>query len=111
MMKSINDLERSTMRRIYGIWFVRTVASPAVVKALIASALLWRLKEYVSLRNVIANAPSLANVGSAFVFFENAFFHTQLAVQAMILALLVVGVWFMRDMIRGYALLAFRQMA
>lgn len=107
-MQSFHELKQSTMRRIYAIWFVRTVVSPASLKAAIALALLWRMKEFVSVRQVIANAPSLLNPAGNLVFFESAFFNTEFAVQGTLLALLFVGTWFVRDLLRGYALLVFR---
>lgn len=96
------------MRRIYAAWFVRTVASPAAVKAAIVLALLWRLKEYVSIRHVIANAPSLWNPFGNLIFFETAFFHTHLAVQGLVLASAIFALWLLRDLIKGYALLLMR---
>ncbi len=107
-MQSIEQLKKGTMRRVYAIWFARTVASPAAVKIALFAAVVWRLKEYVSLRHVIANAPSLTSIPGNFFFFEAAFFHTQLVVQGLVVASLALVLWFMRDIIRGYAMLVFR---
>ncbi len=106
-MESISSLQKSIMRRIYAVWFVRKVASPAVLKGFIAAALLWRLKEYVSLRNVIANAPSLADPAAALGFFQYAFLHTQSIVQILALSVIALCLWLARDVIRAYAVLFF----
>jgi hypothetical protein len=108
MMKSVEQLKKSTMRRIYAVWFVRKVASPAVVKFAIVIAILWRLKEYVSLRQVIANAPSLAAPTQVALFFEHAFANTQFVVQGLVLALIVFALWCARDLIKGYAVLGLK---
>ncbi len=99
------------MRRIYAIWFVRQVVSPAVLKSAVAVAFLWRLKEYVSLRNVIANAPSLADPAHTASFLGYAFTHTQGVVQLLLVGLFVLGLWLARDIIRGYAVLGLKQLA
>ena len=91
------------MRRVYAIWFVKKILSPAVLKGGILVSILYQLKEYVSLRHVVGNAPSLADFSASFSFLASAFFHTQAMVQLLSIGLLAFGIWFVRDLLRGYS--------
>lgn len=91
------------MRRVYAIWFVRQVLSPLSIKIAIALTLVWQLKEYVSVRQVIANAPSLADPLSSLSFLSTAFVSTQLVVQILVVGLILSLAWFFRDILKGYA--------
>ena len=91
------------MRRVYAIWFFKKILSPAVLKGAILISILIQMKEYVSLRHVIGNAPSLADFSASFSFLINSFWNTLPMVQLLSIGLFAFGVWFIRDLLRGYS--------
>jgi ubiquinone biosynthesis protein Coq4 len=93
----------SIMRRVYAVWFLKKVASPAAVKLALLGLFLLRLKEYVSVRHVIANAPSLTEIGVNLKFFASAFANAEFAVQFLSFGLATLSLWFVADLFRGYS--------
>ena len=92
------------MRRVYMVYLARKVANPFSVKVALVLVLLAYLRQYVSIKHVLVNSPSFMNPAEAFNFFGHAFFNTTLAVEAITVGLVVVGVLFLRDAFRRYSL-------
>ncbi len=91
------------MFRVYRDWFMRRIVVPFGAKAFGILAFLWILKERVSVRHVVANAPSLANPLHDALFFQRAFFATELVVQVTLVASALFVAMLVRDVLRGYS--------
>ncbi len=91
------------MRRVYAIWFVKKIASPAVVKFGIVLACLFQLKESVSLRMVIANSPSLTDIGHQMQFISGAFGHASISVQVLSISITIFALSLIFDLFRSYS--------
>lgn len=92
------------MRRVYVIFFLRTVVKPVAIKTAFASASVFAVAALVSVRDVFHNMPSLAEFAAFAKFVFYAFVNTQFAVQALSVVLIALGLWAARDLLRVRAL-------
>lgn len=86
------------MRRVWLIWAVRLALHPATLKALLGVALFWRSTEYVSYKDVLANAPAWSDVPGNVVFAVNAFANTDGATALIVMGTLLITIWFLKDL-------------
>lgn len=94
------------MRRVYMIWVARKIANPINLKiAGFLAALLW-LRQYVSIKHVLYNSPSFTDPVETLGFFSSAFWNTTTAVEILVLAVLVLGVFLVRDALKKFKLAA-----
>src|SRR5258708_3170328 len=92
------QLEKKIMRRIYVLWVAKRVANPLMLKLYAFAALTYELIHLVSIRNVIANWPALADIGRETNFIAAAFMHTSLPAQAITLGMAAVAALLFRDL-------------
>ena len=102
MMK--NDPISKIMRRVYMIWVARRVVNPFTIKVAGLLAILAWMRQYVSIKHVLYNSPSFANPAAAFSFFSHAFWNTGRVVEALTIALIVVGLFLVRDAIKRFSM-------
>ena len=86
------------MRRVWAIFVLRRATSLAALRIYLFAFLLWQTMLRVSLGHVWANMPK-GYVSEVVSFFERAFFNTETAVQALILATGTLALWAMAKMI------------
>ena len=94
----MSALQQRVMRRVYAIWALRKISSPAFLRAYIAVALLLQVFSGVSIVSVIHNATYTSSKLAIIDFFARAFLHTNLIVQSLLVGLAILMVWFVRDM-------------
>lgn len=94
-------LRGKIMRRVYMVWLVRKILSPATAKALILVGIVRQLFIFVSVKDVMINAPSVYDIAASFTFFGQAFMHTGLSVQLSLLASLSLFLWIIHDFVNS----------
>ena len=92
-------LTNRIMRRVYLVSTIRTLLNPVFLKSLIAFVFFWRSTAYVSYAHVIANAPSISDFKSNFVFFRSAFMHAETTTSLLLVTIGVLVAWVSFDMI------------
>lgn len=92
-----NGLKRKIMTRVYFFWFYKKITAPFVMELIVFAGLILGLSIYVSVGNVINNAPSLLSPANLFNFFTSAFFETELIVQLILLMIIVPIALLIRD--------------
>lgn len=95
--KNYNRVEHETMARVYGTWFMRSILATLVPKVLIAVALLVQLRQYASIKHVMANSPSFLDFEEAFKFFVSAISHAEIQANLLMFGFLFLGLWLLRD--------------
>jgi len=103
-MSEFFAIRRDVMRRVYVIFFLRTVVKPVVIKTAFASAGVFAVAALVSVHDVFKNMPSLAEFAAFVKFVFYAFVNTQFSVQALSVVLVALGLWVVRDLFRVRAL-------
>ncbi len=99
------------MRRIWALFVLRKATSIAALRVYMVAFLLWQITLRVSLGHVWANMPRGygRHITDLAAFFENAFFNTELTVQALILATGTLALWAMVRMVRSVVRNTMRQ--
>ncbi len=92
-------LERRIMRRVYLIWGLRLALHPDVLKSLIVAVFIWRSTKYFSYTHVLANMPSLLDVGAEYHFMKDAMFHAHPMTLVFLSSAAWLAVWVLADMI------------
>lgn len=93
-----NTLQKSIMRRVYAVWFLKKITQPLFVKVYIFALLMWQFMSQVSMANVINNVP--ADFGKSINFFLDALIKTEVMVQGILLLSVVLGVFMVRDVLK-----------
>lgn len=93
----MSDIKTKVMRRVYMVTYIRRAISPFALKCYTSLVALFAVSKFVWVAKVFENAPSITNPVAEARFVLNAFTGTELAVQALILALTIVGVWLIKD--------------
>jgi len=88
------QFKNSIMRRVYAVWLLKKITSPCAARIAVLIALLWQMTFYISFNNVIANIPSLTDFG----FYLSAVSNTETASKMILLGVILLGVWLMRDL-------------
>lgn len=96
-MNTSTELKARIMRRIYMIWFARTLWHSLALKLAGILALTVVLKQLVSLQSVIMNTLQLGSFAHMFSYLEYAFTHTHLSVQVTFLLMVLMAVWIIVD--------------
>jgi hypothetical protein len=92
------QLNKAVMRRIYLIWFGRIFLNRFTIKIGVLGLLMWELATYVVVQAVVENA--LHAQGSAGYMYD-AFLHTDLVVQGIVIGGAVVAGLLARDTYRN----------
>ena len=97
--------KQTVMRRVYAIWFMRSVAPLIALEVVVFFVAANVLASNVFVDKTISNAllATLGNPMSLVVYFLNAFAKTQFLTQTAIFLFALVGVSFMRDVARSIA--------
>lgn len=86
------------MRKVYLIWLVRRLAQSATVKGAIVAVLFWQMSAHVSFASVYTNWQEAAHgLNANYAFFESALANTELTTYLLSLLVVMVGIWFVRD--------------
>lgn len=85
------------MRRIYAIWLARIFVSPLFLKLYAIAALSIGITRYVSVRDVLSNAPAWNDFGAQYNFFTGAISHTESMVFALSFGCLFCLAWISVD--------------
>jgi len=96
-MNNTTQLKARIMRRIYMIWFARTLWHSLALKILGLGALVIILKQLVSLQSVIMNTLQFSSFSHMFSYLEYAFAHTHFSVQATLALMMLMIVWVVVD--------------
>lgn len=88
------------MRRVYFIWFIRTVFHSLTVKLFVLALVFWQLLSYVSPVHIWQNARTVGTITGNYHFFLESFGQTETAVQVLGSMFLVLTLWLLKD-IRG----------
>lgn len=97
------ELKMRIMRRVRWIHTLKRITHPAAVRVYVLSALFIGVASLVSVPNVLANMPALADVSRLYSFMVSAFAHTELVVQIGVLFAFALAVWVVRDVVRMIA--------
>lgn len=92
-------LKKRILRRVYVVYVLRRLFSPALVKVYILAALVWQASQRVSIGDVIANAPGF-NIAQWYTFSTWAFLHTEVLIQASVVAGAALVFWLLWDVLR-----------
>lgn len=96
------QIKQRVMRRVYLIHSIRRAFRPFALKWVALCALAGFAAVLVSLENVYANMPRLTNVGAVSQFYFNAFIHTELIVQAVLVGTLALSYLLVKDIKAGF---------
>lgn len=97
------------MRRVYTIWALRQIFSPFSMKLLILLGVMKQSANMIFVRSVLHNAPSPLDPMANFQFFSGAFFHTNVTVKLLLISILTLSFWLLRDiMLRPRLQLVYR---
>ncbi len=98
-MMSDQELRKKIMRRVWGIYVMRQLTSPAVRVGVVVGALLVFISS-VSVGNVIANALHISSIPALVNFFVVAAANTTLAVQLAVSIAFLFALWTAVDFVR-----------
>lgn len=90
------NLKRLIMRRVYAIWFLRTIWRSPFHKLVWLVLLGWQISQYVSPRLVWQNV-GLAGGLTNYRFFVSALAGTEMTVQLSLIAVVLILLWLARD--------------
>lgn len=91
--------KKRIMRRVYTIWALRQIFSPFSMKLLILLGVMKQSANMIFVRSVLHNAPSTLNPVANYQFFSSAFFHTNVTVKLLLISILALSFWLLRDII------------
>ena len=91
-MEEIRNVKRNIMQRVRTIYMVR-VLSNAAVAVLAFAVCLYALSKFVFVAQVYRNMPAIQDGSAVFLFFIQAFVHTDISVQLAILGIAGSLVW------------------
>lgn len=94
-----SHIEAVVMRRVRSMYLLRTYSAP-VLSAAIALLALWGIGREVWVAHVFQNFNIELHAGNVARFLEVAFLDTRLAVQVLVIAVLVAGLWFAVNMFK-----------
>ena len=78
----------------------RRLTAPPMLKFYLLGAFTWQSTQYVSVRQVIANFPTITDVGAHYSFMVTAFSRTELMMQILFAGIVATGAWFASDVYR-----------
>ncbi len=90
------QLQKSIMRRVYAVWFLRKVTSPLFVRVYIMLALIFQLVRSVSVTDIVSNIGNV-KVFNTFNYLMDAFVKTEPAVQVYTMLFAALGIWVMYE--------------
>lgn len=91
--------KKRIMRRVYTIWALRRIFSPFSMKLLILLGIVKQSANLIFVRSVLHNAPSPLDPIANLQFFSGAFFHTNLTIKLLLISILALSAWLLRDIV------------
>lgn len=88
------------MARVYGVWFMRSILATLVPKVVVGVLLLVQLRHYASIKHVLANSPSFLDFWETLGFFVSAFANAEIQATLLVMGVMVLGLWLLRDAMR-----------
>lgn len=99
MRTAEQDLKRRIMRRIYAIWFWKSVLPMLAVELVLLVGVAVGVLTHISLRHIFLNAlQSSANAAAFFQFFIDNFFVKSIQSQLLVATYAVLAAFFVRDL-------------
>lgn len=90
------QLNKSIMRRVYAVWFLRKITSPFYVKMYIMMVLVFQLVRSVSVSDVANNIGNV-KVSNMINYMLHSFAQTEPAVQIYSILFAMIGVWLLYE--------------
>lgn len=95
----VADLKKRIMRRVYAVWFWRSVAPLLAVEVILISGVAIGVLTHISVRNIMVNALASSHDIRAFLqFFVSNFFVKSIQSRLLFGAFAVVAAFFIRDL-------------
>lgn len=95
-------IKRNVMRRVYFINTARKFTQPRVIKLGLLFLFVLLQSWFVSIPNVISNLSNpVRSLDTLYYFVVSAFMNTEVTVQALSLAIAIVGILFVRDFFKN----------
>jgi len=98
-MKTEQELRKKIMRRVYGVYVLRQVTSPFLRAAVFGIALI-ALFQFVSVKNVLANALQTSGFSGLTNFLYSAVISTEPSVLVLVSLAVALALWFAVDQVR-----------
>ncbi len=96
------QLKKEVMQRVKAIHYMRTVVRPLLIEGLLFIAVLIAISSLVSIPNIIINISHSPKLSSYFTFLYEAFVHTQLIVQLMLVVAIALFALLAADIIKNF---------
>ncbi|MBL7045768.1 MAG: hypothetical protein ISR99_01940 [Parcubacteria group bacterium] len=93
------ELENKIMRRVTRMYYLKKVINPVMLKLYALAVVAGITTTLVSVKSIVANMPSLFDVGNLVYFSKYALTHTELSVQVTVALAGVVAVLIIKDSI------------
>ncbi|MBI2481973.1 MAG: hypothetical protein HYV76_00130 [Candidatus Vogelbacteria bacterium] len=91
------QLRSIIMTRVWTVYFLRRITDPVVVRVSLLVLACGLVLFKVSLINVMANMPRLNDPEAVTAFYWEAFNHTEWLIKSLVLALIGLGLWLIKD--------------
>lgn len=85
------------------MYFLRKVFNPFAVKAYLLVSFAGFIVSQVSLVDVVANMPSVTNIGALYVFYTSAFLNTEFIIQLLSVGVFVAIFLILKDIVKTYS--------
>ncbi len=92
-------LRAKIMRRVWGVYFTRRLFALAVPQLVLLSIGTGLIVRFVSVKNVLANMPSIFDIAAITRFFAFAVEHTEITVQLAILLSAIGFAWLLARLV------------
>lgn len=89
------------MKRVHRMYYLKKALSPLALKLYGAALIVAALVSLVSVRDIIANMPSLASISDMYLFLSVAIMHTETTVQLALAVFILLAALSVRDAIRN----------
>lgn len=96
------ELKRAVMRRVRLIFFLRRFSTPLAVESLLLLILAVAVNVYVSVPHVVLNVSHLSHLNQYLGYIANAAIHTELSVQIILSASVVLAAAVTRDIYKNF---------
>lgn len=98
-----NRLEQKIMKQVIRMYYLKKVFNPFMFEVYTLVIAIVSISSLVSITNIIANMPSLLDVGSVYTFVSSAVTNTGIVVQIVLGISVVVGVLLIKDTIKNFS--------
>jgi hypothetical protein len=108
-MTERTDIERIVMQRVYLIRALKVAISTSTLSTLVSLLALWGIGRQVWVAQVLHNAPT--DPINLFWFYSEAFLHTSVTVQLLVLVMLISIFYIAREVARAVAFMRAQELS